>query len=112
MSLQDWAVSKSKSGRNDDALLHLQETETTLYSIKADENQVTQMLLDGVKRKNTRLIEEVKDAKENNIEKRRLEIQAQKEKDDDIKKKKKIAILAGGFALGFTFTYWVIGRGD
>ena len=42
------------------------------------------MLLDGVKRKNTRLIEEVKDAKENNIEKRRLEIQAQKEKDDDI----------------------------
>ena len=41
------------------------------------------MLLDGVKRKNTRLIEEVKDAKENNIEKRRLEIQAQKEKDDD-----------------------------
>ena len=74
MSLQDWAVSKMKSGRCDDALLHLQETESMPYEIKVDDQNVTQLLLDGVKRKNIRLRNEAKEAKENNLEKKKLEL--------------------------------------
>ena len=94
--------------KHEDSLLYLQDTETLLRSIKPDDTYVTQLLLQGVIRRNKRLIKEAEEGKENYIKKKKI---AELEKQQALNEPtfpKKILILGTTFAVGFTAAHFAL----
>ena len=94
--------------KHDDSLLYLQDTETLLRSIKSDDSNVTQLLLEGVIRRNKRLIREAEDGKEKYIHKKKIEELEKQQALNEPSYQKKILILGATFAAGFTAAHFAL----